>query len=220
MNNSLKVLNYTPNVVAVTTRNRSITLPGAKDGVPTFDWFALDEIEYINSQSPAFRSGLLELDDESVYAHLNIDKDKCIFERDIDDMIVNATAEKLQKIVDATDTQTIERVRGHMEYLIRIGVGVSSKVTEVVNERFKELNRGLRKSNIQVTIRAKESPVANEVASLKDELAELKSLLKAQVKTEEPKVEEPKVAEVKPIAPAKKTPAKRTTTAKKAPPKK
>lgn len=213
LNNSLKVLNYTPNVVAVTTRNRSVTLPGARDGIPTFDWFALDEIEYINSQSPAFRTGLLELEDDAVYERLHIEKENCIFERDIDDMIVNATAEKLQKIVDATDTQTIERVRGHMEYLIRIGVGVSSKVTEVVNERFRELNRGLRRSNIQVTIRAKESPVANEVASLKDELAELKSLLKEQVKAEEPKTEE-----VKP-APAKKAPAKRATT-KKTPPKK
>lgn len=208
-----RVLNYTPNFVGVAARNRSVGLNPCEDGVPTFDYFSLEDIEYINSTSAAFRTGLLEFEEkdrEALYQRLSIPdwKDRCIFERDIQDMLVHPTIDGLKKIIAITDVGTIERIRGNMEILKRYGVPISTKVEEVVNGRFRELNHGTRISRIVVSPKAEEPNP--EMESLRGEVAELKEMLAMAMQQNKP-AEEPKPVEPEPVEEAKKeTPAPKT----------
>lgn len=231
---TIKVFNYTPSFVGVSTQMRNIGLEPATDGVPTYDFFNYEEIEYINSQSPVFRTGALEFEEgmrDELYAKLAIPdwRERCLFERDIDDMILNPTMEKMKRIVDIKDSQTMERIRGHLARLMYRGQHVSIKVSDIINTRFDELRRNIRESNIQITPKTVEAEVNQDtVNALQDQIAELKAMLQAQMQATvhqqqvdvveeaaEEAVEEKPVAKpvVKPVV----KPVKRTPVATKAP---
>lgn len=176
---TVKVLNYLPSTIAVTSRTKNVALQPCEDGIPTFEYFAATDVQYINSTSPVFKTGALEFEEgerEEIYEMLAMPdwREKCLFERDIDSLVLNPTMENLQRIVDIPDNMTLERVRGHMEYLIATGADVSVNMSKVVNARFKELARGERVSKIKLA-----SVVENKektVASLQAQLAQMAEL--------------------------------------------
>lgn len=235
---TIKVFNYTPSFVGVSTQMRNIGLEPATDGVPTYDFFNYEEIEYINSQSPVFRTGALEFEEgmrDELYAKLAIPdwRERCLFERDIDDMILNPTMEKMKRIVDIKDSQTMERIRGHLARLMYRGQHVSIKVSDIINARFDELRRNIRESNIQITPKTVEAEVNQDtVNALQDQIAELKAMLQAQMQATihqsqanavEEAVEEmadeavEEAVEEKPVVKPAAKPVKRTPVATKAP---
>ena len=183
---NIKVLNYAPCFIAVSTRDRGVGLEPCRDGVPTFAYFTQKEIEYINSQSPVFRNGALEFEEadrQEVYKLLSIPdwNDRCIFERDIDDMILYPNANRMQRIIAIQDIQTIERIRGHVYKLVNEGNDVSIKVRNIVNKRFEEINAGIRISRIVVSPKtaAQGSVSANteDIEAMKKEMEEMRAAM-------------------------------------------
>lgn len=207
---NIKVLNY-GGFIAISTRNGSRGLGASENGVPTFEYMSMNDIEYLNSISPVFRTGRLEFEEnvrEEVYEKLAIPdwRTRCIFERDIQGMILHPTPEIMRRIVDVADVQTIERFRGHMTVLVNNGYDVSVKVQDVINERYREINQGIRKSRMAIT-ETPENNASQEVEAMKRELEQLKAMVNA--KAEEP---EKKPAAKKPAA--KKAPVKKKPAAK------
>lgn len=148
--NKIYVLSYLPSCIALSTRNRSLVM-AASDGItPTREQFSFEEIEYINDHSPVFRLGMLEFadaDKNEIYEELNITPEKCLYERDIDALLLKGDKDALARIVAIADVHTIGRVRGHM---VRLAAQISTRVVDVVNYRYNEIRAGQRTSKIVV----------------------------------------------------------------------
>lgn len=209
---NIKVLNYATSAVAVSTRERGVLLAPAEQGVPTFEFFTMQEVLYINSRSNCFRSGMLEFEEdvqEEVYAQLSIPdwREKCIFERDIDPMLLHPSMEQLQRIVASTDVQLIERFRGHLVRLMRSGGNVQVKVQRIIEVRHQELLQGRMKSGITLTPQTRGEATPNaEVEDLRREVEAMKELLAQKAQANAPKQEAE--AEKAEAAPEKEKPAK------------
>ena len=159
---AIRVINKNQFGVALSTRDRNIYLEGTLvNGVPVEEYFTLAELEFINNRTPVVRDGIIEFDEserEEVYAALKIPrwKETCIFEDEIDDMLINGTIEKMEKIVAIVNPVQIDRIFSHMQRLIKRGqVDISTRVQKVVEERRKEILRG------DVNSRLRLRPVGN-----------------------------------------------------------
>lgn len=164
--NKIAVLSYLPSCIALTTRNRSLVMP-ASDGVtPVKEQFTFDEVEYINDHCNVFRLGMLEFTDADrgeLYEELNIQADNCLYERDIDALLLSGDKPSLTRIVSITDPHTIERVRGHM---VKLASRIHTRVVDVVNYRYNEIRQGRRASQIVV------EPVPQPQADWRDQKME------------------------------------------------
>lgn len=159
---AIRVINKNQFGVALSTRDRNIYLEGTLvNGVPVEEYFTLAELEFINNRTPVIRDGIIEFDEsekEEVYTALKIPrwKETCIFEDEIDDMLINGTIEKMEKIVAIVNPVQIDRIFSHMQRLIKRGqVDISTRVQKVVEERRKEILRG------DVNSRLRLRPVGN-----------------------------------------------------------
>lgn len=159
---AIRVINKNQFGVALSTRDRNIYLEGTLvNGVPVEEYFTLAELEFINNRTPVVRDGIIEFDEsekEEVYTALKIPrwKETCIFEDEIDDMLINGTIEKMEKIVAIVNPVQIDRIFSHMQRLIKRGqVDISTRVQKVVEERRKEILRG------DVNSRLRLRPVGN-----------------------------------------------------------
>lgn len=144
--------------VALGLQDRSVLLRGTLDSnYPTMETFTLKELEYVNTHTPVIRNGMIEFNEserEEIYSALRCKdwRDTCIFENDINDMLINPSLEIMQKILSVKDMPTIDRIYAHMEALIaHNAVDVSNRVQMVVRERRKELTNGTLTSKIRVT---------------------------------------------------------------------
>lgn len=214
----IKILSYQSFFMSVAGRNRNVGLP-ASNGAPSVEYFSFDDLEYLNSQSPALRNGLIEFEDDvrdEVYKRLNIDPENCFYERDIDNMLLHPTVEGMKKIVAISDSLTIERIRGHMAKLYS---SLTQNVIKVVEQRAREIANGVRKTNIEIEPIAAKPDVANneqiqqmtsQIDAQNNQIAELKAMLQALLANQqpavvnEPVVETPAKVEKKPGRPAKK----------------
>lgn len=212
---NIKVLNFSRSFICVPCKDRNVGIDGSEDGIePNFDFFTMQELDYINAHCPlVFRTGMLEFEEEyrdEIYAALRIPdwRERCIFERDIDEMITNPTLESMKKIVGIKDIQTIERIRGHMVVLIARGAGVGINLQKVVDKRFNEISNGVIKTSIEVEQAQQPSQVVNqEVEALKAQMAEqmaqmaaMRELLLAKEATvATPVVEKPIEKPVEPV---------------------
>ena len=186
MEENVKVLNYTPSVIAVArSRNNgdSVAIQGAEEGMPGFEYFTQREIEYINSVSPVFKLGALEFEpevEEAMYKKLSLLnwKETCLFERDIVQMILHPTYEAVRRVLAIRDVMTMERVRGNLAELIRQGRDVSVKMQTIIEKRYEEIKRGRMNSAIEVEKVRGET----EKASARDEVAELRQQLDTVMK--------------------------------------
>lgn len=151
---SIKVLNYEYSPVTLTGINRGYVLEAASDGRPASMLIPFDDLDYINSNTNIFRSGILTFEaDEYDEVHQmlgNTDiKETSLSREQITDFILHPTYEKMQRILNVTDIATMERFRAELLRINVLGVeGVSGNVERIIKERYREVNRGVRKTAI------------------------------------------------------------------------
>lgn len=170
----IKVLNYSGVKVCAEGRKKGYTFEPCRDGLPTFDFMDFEEIELINSRSPVFRTGGLRFDpaDEvEIFEALGNYKwrDELYSEEDLEDMIFNPTIENQERVIKIKDMATIERLRGKLVFYTNEETeGISTKNSDLINKRFRELCAN--KVNSQITIR--------EIKSEKTDSGEFESIKK------------------------------------------
>lgn len=143
------------------------------------------EIKYIHSGCKAFRNGVLrfrEEDQDEVYEALGVDKDAVLFTEQIEDILLQPTAEGLTRLIEIASSSEFERVRGCYYRLVNAGKDVSNKVRMLVERRYEELRAGKLHTALSVTPAADRNKAAVEAAveemnSLRAELNEYKELV-------------------------------------------
>lgn len=173
------VLSYLQSCIAISTRNRNLKME-ASDGItPSRELFTMEEIEYINDHSPVFRLGMLEFSEserDELNDALHINPEKCLYERDIDDLLLRADKEALARIIAINDAQTIGRVRGHAAML---SARIPNRVVDVVNYRYNEIRSGQRNSKIVIekVPQHKEDLRDQQMAQMQKEMEAMRQML-------------------------------------------
>lgn len=148
---AITLQNYNPFTVLIPTQTRSFKLEPCIDGTPTLVTMQFSDCEYVNGQSNAFSTGLLipKLDNpKEFYEALNIyDYEDILTNDKIEKILTKPTIEGLTKILAIEDDSLFERVR---TILIKVknlnGFNVSARVIDLVNVKYAELKRGIRKT--------------------------------------------------------------------------
>lgn len=219
----VRVYNHGRCSVALGLQDRSVLIRGTDDpNYPTMETFTLKELEYVNTHSPVIRVGMVEFDKaerEEIYDALHCKdwRETCVFDSEINDMLINPSLETMQKVLAVKDMPTIDRIYAHMEALIAHNtVDVSNRVQTVVKGRRKELTNGVMTSRIQVTPKKPDVQTFTQedvAAMVAEQVAAQMSKLVGNTPVMEPVVEEPKTEE--PVAPvADPAPAKEKVSAK------
>lgn len=214
--NKIKVYNHSPARIAVQGRLRGYLFEPQTDGFPTFEIMSFEEIEYINSKSPVFRTGALRFDEsveEAVFDALGyVDyKTNLLTEEQIQEMLSHPTVENQKKILAIRDIATFERVRGYAVCMANTGdVRISSVMTHLLNMRFNELQRGIVASNVPVR-EEKQATFTDEATAA---VMQQNALLMSQLAEMQEKMEQMLAAQEKPAA---KTTSRKTTAKKTAP---
>lgn len=137
--------------------------------VPTFDTITVSELSYINSNSPSVRNGLVcfnKDEEDEIYAELEVDKSKILFNEDIEDIILNPTKEKLQRLIEVVDSSVFDRVVTIHQGLMSSGAyDISNRVSSIIEARQKEFRRGVSSSKIQLV--AKDITPKNDLEDVK-----------------------------------------------------
>lgn len=177
------VYNYNPFVLSVGDK----MLPPCYDyDTPTFDTITVSELSHINSNSPSIRNGLVcfnKDDEDEIYAELKVDKTKILFNEDIEDIILNPTKEKLQKLIEVTDSSVFDRVVTIHQGLISSGAyDISNRVSSVIEARQKEFRKSILSSKIQlvnkdVTPKSDVEDVKAQNAFLQEQLDQMKEMM-------------------------------------------
>lgn len=187
------VLNYNSSPVAVRTKHESFLVPGGTRESPGMLPFTIDEISAINSNSLAFKIGLLrfeERDQIDIYAELRLDGWKDILtDNEIEGILLTPTMDGLQKIIDIQNDAYFERVRGVFSGLKSAGADLSTKVEAVITKRYKELMDHKRASEIRLTpVSDQNAPDATkvELEAMRAQMAQMQEML-AKLQAQPPK---------------------------------
>ena len=199
----ISVYNYNENVVVVTTRDGGLTFDPAEDDVPNAIPLNINEIEYINSTSVAFKSGLLRFPEdmqEEIYDRLRITNWQDILTNDeIKDILTNPTKEGLQRLVDIKSHAIFSRVRGIFTQLKNEELhDLSTRVEKIIKVRYKELQNKQYKTNIQLTSKDAEVQVAptKKVEELEAQLAEMREMMAQMLQVQSKQVAQISTTEV------------------------
>ena len=208
-NLAIKLYNYNPFVLSVTTNIRTYQLDPCYDmEIPTFATVTYAELDYFNSVSSALRNGMIVIDEsvrDEVYEALHIiDTDKILFNEDIEEILIHPTREGLEKIISNTDESVFNRANGIYVGLINNGEhDISNRVTNIITMRRDEIRRGMLKTQIQLVAKDDNIKATNEdIESVKaqndalqtqlNQMQEMMAkLLAGQNKADEPKATEP-----------------------------
>ena len=121
-----------------------------------------DSILWLGSRE----KGLIRFDkneEDDIYRELGVDKSLILKNEEIDDIILNPTQEKLQKLLDVIDPSVFDRVVTIHQGLISSGAyDISNRVTLAIEEREKEFRRGMFKTNIKLTSKVEKKSTNNE----------------------------------------------------------
>ena len=173
----VKVYNYNPFILSVGDK---MLEPCYNYDEPTYDSISVDQLQYINSNSNAVRNGLVRFDkneEDDIYAELGVDKSRIIKNEEIDDIILNPTQEKLQKLLDIVDPSVFDRVVTIHQGLISSGAyDISNRVTMVIEERQKEFRRNILTTQIKLT-KVEPKKVDAEVEEVKKQNEDLQAQL-------------------------------------------
>lgn len=177
---NITLLNYCSNIVIVSTKDTSYSIPAADGDTPSTLSLSFEEIQYINSNSPAFKDGTLRFEKEiekEMYEELHITNWEDILTNDqIEETIMHPTYEKLEKVIKVNSLSIIGRIRGVLIALKNEGThDISSRVERIIETRYKELLRGQVNTGITITKKDTQSVVSAEsIALLKEENADIK----------------------------------------------
>lgn len=176
---TINLLNYNENIVVVSTKHDSYAIEPAVDSdTPTILPLNLEEILYINGNSAAFKSGLLrfpeDIEKEMYEDYLRIPNWKDLLTiKEMEDIILYPTMDKLLKLVGIKDTGTFDRLRGVFTRLKNTTDNdISMRVESIIKARAEELRRGIR--NTEIVIKPKDVVTAmptEEVDALKEQNA-------------------------------------------------
>ncbi|WP_313069777.1 hypothetical protein [Lacrimispora sp.] len=174
---TINLLNYNENVVVVSTKHDSYGIEPAIDSeTPTILPLDLEEILYINGNSAAFKSGILrfpeEFEKELYEDYLRIPNWKELLTiKEMEDIILHPTMEKLMKLVGIKDIGTFDRLRGVFTRLKNTTDNdISMRVERIIKARAEELRRGIR--NTEIVIKPKDITSAiqtEEVVAIKEQ---------------------------------------------------
>lgn len=149
---------YTPSL----TNPMGLKFDACIDGVPSELPITFAEFKYITKRTNAFAEGLLmvepEFEDEALTS-VGIYKKSPNFltNEEIEDIILNPTTEKLQKIINVTSMVTMDKIR---IILCRLNnsdeYDIAMRVYDVINARYSEVCKGKMTSNIKITKRKNE----------------------------------------------------------------
>lgn len=176
---TINLLNYNENIVVVSTKHDSYAIePAVNSETPTILPLNLEEILYINGNSAAFKSGLLrfpeDIEKEMYEDYLRIPNWKDLLTiKEMEDIILYPTMDKLLKLVGIKDTGTFDRLRGVFTRLKNTTDNdISMRVESIIKARAEELRRGIR--NTEIVIKQKDVVAAiptEEVDALKEQNA-------------------------------------------------
>lgn len=197
-NKQYLVYNYSTSPVAVSTRFDSYTIPGAKDGEPTAFPLTLDEIMFINNNSGVFKYGLLWFEEsvaDAIFEKLRIrNHDKILTDAQIKDILVSPTVDGLNTLISIDNDAYFNRVRGIYLYL-KNTTGLSSKVSEVIEKRYREIRDKKKTSDIHIQGVSKPSSEVEElraqVEALQKAIAAMQAGSKVSPASVEPEAEVP-----------------------------
>lgn len=174
---TINLLNYNENIVVVSTKHDSYAIePAVNSETPTILPLNLEEILYINGNSAAFKSGLLrfseDIEQEMYEDYLRIPNWKDLLTiKEMEDIILYPTMDKLLKLIGIKDTGTFDRLRGVFTRLKNTTDNdISMRVESIIKARAEELRRGIR--NTEIVIKQKDVVTANpneEVDALKEQ---------------------------------------------------
>lgn len=201
----INVLNYSKSLISIPTHINPegyVFEPSIEENQPTLIPISFSEIRVTNSQSQIFREGYLRFDKEieaDVYEALHIrDWENILSDDEIKDIIINPNKEKLEKLVKITSISLFDRIKSAMTLLVNTGVyDISQRVIDLVNNRYREIYHGIRKSEIEITKTQQEvneefknNIIAEEIAKVKVELekkirAEIEAEIKSNLKNNE-----------------------------------
>lgn len=175
---SYMILNYDTSPIAVSTRTGSVLIPAGSDNIPSGIPFSFDDILYINMTTSAFKTGQLWFEPEfenEMYKELRIlNSDDIMTNQEIEDIIINPTVEKLERLLAIDDANYFNRCYGVYIGLRNEGVSMSGKIQDIMASRREEFRRNRRKTGIKIRHVDDASDAGkNEVNDLKRQLAEM-----------------------------------------------
>ena len=165
-NKTYLVLNYNGSPVAVSTRHESYIIPGGSSESPSSMPLSVDEIVQINSNSNVFKMGLLWFEEEvqeELYKECRIRNwENILRDKEIEDIILHPTLEKLERLMSIENEQYFERCYGIYIGLKNSNHSIKQNVENVMLARRKELRNRKYKTGILLT--KKETNVVSEEA--------------------------------------------------------
>lgn len=180
---NITVLNYNENDVFVDSSKEHYKFNASRDGInPTMQDIPISELQYICSNTDIFVTGWLTFNEdekEEIFTALRVPNWRDILtNEDIREILTNPTMEGLQRILDITSITYFDRVRIVMFELLSGGIDISSKVKNVVDRRYDELQKRQRITSIVLNPRVEEKKVSNEQVK---ELSEQNLKLQEQI---------------------------------------
>lgn len=180
---NITVLNYNENDVFVDSSKEHYKFNASRDGInPTMQDIPINELQYICSNTDILVTGWLTFNEdekEEIFAALRVPNWRDILtNEDIREILTNPTMEGLQRILDITSITYFDRVRIVMFKLLSEGIDISSKVKNVVDRRYDELQKRQRITSIVLNPRVEEKKVSNEQVK---ELSEQNAKLQEQI---------------------------------------
>ncbi len=189
---NISVLNYNENSVFVDTATNHYTFRGSKDGKrPVEVPMPLNEVKYIASNTNLIDTGWLTFEDEfkrEIFEdYLKIrDWEEILTNERIEEILLHPTVDGLRKLIEITNITQFDRVRIVMHRLKSDNADITMKVENLVNTRYKELTRRLRKSKIVITAKDVGSSIGSDEAdtlrkqneSLQAQMAEMQLMMK------------------------------------------
>lgn len=182
----VKVFNHSISSINLPGQFREYYLEGSR-GVPTVLTMPFSDVEYINSRTPVFRNGRVQFDEnerDDIYHALYLDnwKDTVLFDEEIDRIIRENDMDAAARFVKIADVAEIHRVRSHMVALQNDdGAEISNRMIDIINQRYDEINRGVRNSEINLG-KAKERAKQDEdprITAMMEQMAALTAQLAA-----------------------------------------
>lgn len=178
------VLNYSGSPVSITTQRGSVLVQGGSREEPYGVPLTADEIITANMNGVAFKSGLLWFDpeiEEEMYKELRITGWKDLMKDwEIEEMLMNPSAEGYRKLLAIDDQMYFSRVRGVLLGLQSVFADVPNQSKVLVDARSAELNEGKRRSEIKITnITPSTRDVQKQLADKDARIAELEAQLAA-----------------------------------------
>lgn len=153
--------------------DRQYKFEAIDDDIPFETIMPLSDIKHINSRSAIFRDGILRIEPEKedeVFKVCGIVRKSSnyITIEEIEDIIINPTAEKLQRFLEVTSPVTMDKIRNILVELNNTDeYDISVRVFDVVNNRMKEINVGKRKSDIIIKKKKNEQKSEEKTTSKK-----------------------------------------------------